>query len=240
METYRTAIEKNKYEGGIPTNLEHELFQVENSVIISTKAEVKWLDVFDYLKKHLDKFRIGSQFIVACGSHGTSKGKLSKSDSTLYYEYEAMFENLNKDEVSKSIIKERKYNIGTVIGLFSEKDQDQNKNKYVLRQTDKSKLKREFNTLLENKEPIVLILASCWSYQSEFSKILRSYGLYATITVAEERAKITAGKVFYLDPQQKEFLKTVTNEPEKKDFICGGKACLCTYLHDTFINSYIT
>ena len=66
----------------------------------------------------------------------------------------------------------------------------------------KSKLKREFNTLLENKKPIVLILASCWSYQSELSKILRSYGLYSAISVAEERSNITVGKVFYLDKQQ--------------------------------------
>ena len=53
-----------------------ELFHVENNVILTTKDSIRVQQTFNYLSNNLDKFRVGSEFVVICGVHGSEKGEL--------------------------------------------------------------------------------------------------------------------------------------------------------------------
>ena len=68
----------------------------------------------------------------------------------------------------------------------------------------------------------MLVLASCWSFRSEISNILRSTGLYSAVITSEDRGNITAGKLFKLDNEQKDLLKEIASNDTKKDIILFG------------------
>ena len=87
-------------------------FHVENDVIITTIDEISVQEVYNYLSENLDKFRVGSQFIVACGVHGSDKGELGCGDIDLVSDYHAMFEwfhNHKKYPRAAKIVEEREY-----------------------------------------------------------------------------------------------------------------------------------
>ena len=49
-----------------------ELIHVENNVILTTKDLIRVQQLFNYLSTNLDKFRVGSEFVVLCGVHDFS------------------------------------------------------------------------------------------------------------------------------------------------------------------------
>ena len=202
-----------------------EKFHVENNVIITTKDRVTVEEVTCYLKENLTTFREGSQFVVVCGTHGYEDGSLGSGDGDLFDDYRGMFQRFQVHphfHRESELIKERKFQMGQVITVYSRKDQ-QLGGKYVLDEMAKVTINIEFERILALKKPIVLILASCWSYRSEISNILRSVGLYTAINILEECGKISQGKMFLLDPDQQEFLRKLSNEGlEIKDFIVTG------------------
>ena len=188
-------------------------FHVENDTIITTKDEITVQEVFNYLSKNLDKFRVGSQFTIICGVHGYPDGKLGEGDLDLVSDYHAMlewFHNSVKYPQQAKVVKERQYLMGNPLTIFSKKDKNQ-KDKYVLQNHSRVALKIKFEEMLYKCKPIVLILASCWSHKSEISNILRSVGIFTVMNVLEERGKITNGNMFQLDPEQREFLNKVAN-----------------------------
>ena len=200
-------------------------FHVENDVIITTTDEITVQQVFNHLSENLGTFRVNSQFIVVCGVHGSEKGELGCGDIDLVSDYHAMFEwfHLQKRYPRQAkIVEEQKYRMGTVLTVFSKKDEYQ-PGKYVLQAHCKAELKTKFEDLLTRCVPIVLILASCWSYRSEICNILRSVGLLTVLNVLEERGKITNGNMFLLDQEQQDFFRTICNVlPMIKDIILTG------------------
>ena len=74
------------------------------------------------------------------------------------------------------------------------------------------KIKEKFSDLLHKEVPFVLIFASCFSHQSEIKDILRSFGIYAVLSILNDRGIITEGRYFKLDEQQKEILKKVSDD----------------------------
>ena len=200
-------------------------FNVENDVIFTTLDEISVQEVFNYLSENLDKFRVGSQFIVACGVHGSDTGELGCGDIDLVADYHAMFEwfyNHEKYPRQAKIVDERKYRFGTPLTMFSKRDKKR-PGKYVLESHCKAELKIRFEDLLTKRIPIVFILASCWSYRSEICNIIRSTGLLTVLNVLEERGQITNGNMFLLDPGQQEFFKIISDEVLNiKDVIVGG------------------
>ena len=197
------------------------------------------------MDEKLEDFRENTQFIVMCGMHGSEAGQLQKADMTLVDNYHKMFEDFHRHPELVKIIKNRRYEMGIVLELRTKvKEVDkidghgssQNEleslpdntqcpttiTNYTLQEHSKSAIKMLFNSLLSNQLPIVLILASCWSFQSEMSNILRASGLFSVLNVAEERGKITAGKMLQLDNQQQEVLRTIINDERIKDAILGG------------------
>ena len=95
--------------------------------------------------------------------------------------------------------------------------------KYILDENSKHKLKTEFERVLSLDKPIVLILASCWSFNSEISTILRAVGLYSAITLLEDRGDISAGNMFRLDKDQKYLLQSIAYNETIKDVIINGR-----------------
>ena len=128
------------------------------------------------------------------------------------------------------LIKERNYKMGQVIEVTSKPDES-NDGKYMLKDDSKAKLKTTFEEFLSKQVPIVLILASCFSFKSQICDILRSTGLLTVLNVLEERGDITNGNMFLLDPEQQEFFKTISDEElDIKDVVVGG----ITFLHNLF------
>ena len=204
-----------------------ERFTVENNTIITTKDEVSVQHVFNFLSKNLEKFRVESRFMVVCGVHGSPEGQLKEYDEDFRYDYEMMyrwFNNHKKYSLQAKIVDDRQYHMGTVLELFSKEDETK-PGKFSLTEISKQAIKAEFERILTLGKPIVLILASCWSFQSEISNILRSSGLYSALNLSEDRGMISSGKLFLLDPDQQEFLRTIMNDLEIKDVIIGGE-CL--------------
>ena len=163
------------------------------------------------MSENLEKFRVSSQFIVACGVHGSEEGELGCGDIDLVADYHAMFEWFHLHEryprVTK-IVEERDYRMGTVLTMFSKRDKKR-PGKYVLESHCKAELKIKFEDLLTKRIPVVLILASCWSYRSEICNILQSTGLLTVLNVLEERGKITNGRMLLLDQEQQDFFRTI-------------------------------
>ena len=211
-----------------------ERIHVENNVILTTKDEISVQQMFNYLTKNLDKFRVDSEFVIICGVHGSPHGKLCKSDEDFRYDYEMMnrwFKNHKKYGRQAKIVEDRKYKMSTVIEVNSIK-QEMKEGQYLLTDESKAKLQNEFERILSLDKPVVLILASCWSFRSDISNILRSTGLYSALIISEERGSITAGKLFQLDHEQKDFLREITQDDTKKDIFIFGEYININYMHD--------
>ena len=75
-----------------------ELIHVENNVILTTKDSIRVQQVFNYLSTNLDKFRVGSEFVVLCGVHGSDKAELMEADDIFKHDYTTMFRWFNSQQ----------------------------------------------------------------------------------------------------------------------------------------------
>ena len=199
---------------------------VENNVILTTKDEISCQQTFNYLCMNLDRFRIGTEFVVICGVHGAPGGEMLEEDEDFRYEYEAMFHWFHDEKRYKKcaprnkkpfeLVDKRQYQMGTVIDISSVKNPDQ-QGRYKLNEKSKAALKTQFERLLETKKPVVLFLASCWSHRSEISDILRSSGIYSTIRLLEDHGELTEGRFFKLNSNQNDILSTVSTDHYQND-----------------------
>ena len=132
------------------------------------------------------------------------------------------FKNHRKYGKQAKMVEERKYVMETVLEVSSEEAETQD-GTYVLQDDSKEKLKTKFEEVLAKEVPMVLILASCFSFKSQICDILRSTGLLTVMNVLEERGEITNGNMFLLDLGQQEFFKIISDEDfDIKDVIVGG------------------
>ena len=206
-------------------------FHVENNTIITSKDFITVQQVFNFLSKNLEKFRVGSQFVVVSGVHGSEDGDLMQGDEALVRDYRMMyrwFKHHKKYGPQAKMVEDRQYemNLNSVIGVTSEEDKTQ-EGKFVLSKDSTMTLKNEFERILDLKQPIVLILASCWSHRSQIADILRSTGIFTVMNVLEERGNITNGKMFVLDQEQKNFFTNIA-DLVIKDVILMGKIIIFT------------
>ena len=98
-----------------------EIVHVENNVILTTNDEISCQQAFNYLSTNLDRFRVGSEFVVVSGIHGAPGGQMLKGDKDLHHDYEMMFrwfhtEKRYKQCAPKSakpfqLVEERQYQI---------------------------------------------------------------------------------------------------------------------------------
>ena len=200
-------------------------FHVENDEILTaSNEELQTGQVLKYLGKNLQKFKMGSKFVLVCGVREDPDGNLFEADRKNVNEYYHMFENFYDDKINNDIgriVEEKQYKIGTVIQvLFDEKQDGQ---QFALQKKhSKAFIKKEFKRMLSSKEPIVWILVS---HKNELFHIFQSFGLFSTNGVSEECDSdiIISGKFFQLDDKQNEFLKEILNDDTKKDIILAGK-----------------
>ena len=75
-----------------------EKYHVENNIILTTIDEITVQQTFNYLCTNLDQFRVGSEFVVVCGVHGSPEGYLLEGDEDFRYDYEAMFRWFNSQK----------------------------------------------------------------------------------------------------------------------------------------------
>ena len=198
-----------------PASVSDHKINVENNVILTTKDEITVQQVFNYLTPNLDRFRIGTEFVVVCGVHGSHKGELGKGDEDFRYDYEAMFrwcqseKHYNRCSPKSAkpfqVIEERKYQMGRVVEVTSKPDET-NDEKYVLTDASKEAIKNEFEKILS----------------SEISNMLRASGLYSALNLLEDHGEISAGKMFKLDKDQKDFLTSIAFDETIKDVIVDG------------------
>ena len=208
-----------------PDIFSQEIFHIENNAILTTTDRVSVQNTFNYLSDHLDQFKVGSEFVIVCGVHGSPEGQLKQGDEDFRYDYEMMFRwfrNHKKYGHEAKIVEERKYNMGKILEISSIEEETE-KGKYLLTDDSKTKLQNEFERILASETPVVLVLASCWSFRSMISNILRSTGLYSALIASEDRGNITAGKLFKLNNEQQDLLKEITNDDSKKDIIIFGE-----------------
>ena len=82
----------------------------------------------------------------------------------------------------------------------------------------------KFNYLRTSDDPIVLVLASCWSHYSPINTFLCARGLFAVLALKKERSDLTIERVFELDKEQQKYLKMLVDDPMSiKDLIIAGK-----------------
>ena len=90
---------------------------------------------------NLDRFRIGSEFVVVCGIHGAPGGEMLEGDEDFRYDYEAMFRWFHKEKQYKKcaprnskpfeLVEKRQYQMGTVVEMSSVENPD-HEGKYKL------------------------------------------------------------------------------------------------------------
>ena len=137
--------------------LYNERIHVENNVILTTKDEISCQQTFNYLCMNLDRFRIGTEFVVVCGVHGAPGGEMLEADEDFRYDYEMIFRWFHDEQRYKKralrnsnpfeLVEKRQYQMGTVIELNSAKD-PYNQERYKLDENSKLTLKREFDRLV--------------------------------------------------------------------------------------------
>ena len=203
-----------------------EKIHVENNVILTTKDEISCQQTFNYLCMNLDRFRIGSEFVVVCGIHGAPDGEMREGDEDFRYEYEMIFRWFHEQSKYQrraprngkpfELVKKRQYQMGTVLEVSSVENPD-DEGKYKLDENSKLALKAQFERLLVTKRPVVLILASCWSHGGEISGILRSCGIYSTIRLLQDQGDLTEGQFFKLDSNQNDILSIVAADHNQND-----------------------
>ena len=203
-----------------------ERVHVENNVILTTKDEISSQQTFNYLCMNLDRFQIGSEFVVICGIHGAPGGEMLEGDEDFRYDYETMFRWFHKENQYKKcaprnskpfeFVEKRQYQMGTVVEMSSVEIPD-HEGRYKLDEKSKVALKAQFERLLVTKKPVVLFLASCWSHNSEISDILRSCGIYTTIRLLQDQGELTQGRFFKLDSNQTDILSTVASDHNQND-----------------------
>ena len=201
-------------------------FHVENDEILTAAAneELQTEQVLKYLEKDLQKFKMGSKFVLVCGVREDPDGNLFEVDRINVKKYYHMFENFHGDKTNNDIVRiveEKKYKIGTIIQVLFEEKQD-GQQFALQKKHSKAFIKKEFKRMLSSKEPILWILVS---HKNELFHIFQSFGLFSANGVSEKRDTdiIISGKFFQLDDKQNEFLREISNDDTKKDIIIAGK-----------------
>ena len=215
----------------------HKKFHVENDVIITTKDEIDVEEVFNFLRGRLSEFRDESQFVVICGFHTSKSGEIGQIDHDLTYDYQEMFErfhNAKKNPEVFKIVQEKRFQMGSVFPVGSIRDWSQKNEVYLISEQSKSQIKIKFEEIKETQKPIVLIVASCWSYWSQISTLLQLNGIFSVLNISEERCKLTAGRLFRLHDEQKNFLKFLTQNLGIKDIIIYGN-----YFNKLYVSMFL-
>ena len=206
-------------------------FHNEKYQIITALDSIRSEDLRKYIVENLSNFPKGTVFRLFTGHHHKKveddRVDIGKSDSKLVSAYNDMIESFENEceknckdceqcKVSQAWNLDE-YRFDLVKSLSTELKNG----KYELRTSAKKCLRVEFDNISRSDVPNTIIFASCYSYFSEIKTIMQSCGLISAVALSSERGDITKGKYYVCDPEQRDFLKAVS-QGGFKDFIITG------------------
>ena len=155
-----------------------------------------------------------TKLLVLTGVHGKSSGELGSDDNGF----------LRDSQKQETVLKNRELpgnkadDIDAKNIQFGFEDVGQiNVRDNSTRTLDEKK----FVLAVKKFNPTVLVLAFCWSHNSELNDLLRAAGIYSTIILREELAQITESRHVRLDEGQENLIKRITEENPKNLFLWG-------------------
>ena len=205
-------------------------FQNEKNQIITALDSIRSQDLRKYIVENLNNFPKGTVFSLFTGHHHKKveddRVDIGKSDSKLVSAYNDMIESFEKEcEKNCKDCDQCKFvqawNLGKYSFSVKPLSTEEKNGKYELRIGAKKSLQNEFDNISRSDVPNTIIFASCYSYFSEIKTIMQSCGLISAVAVSSERGDITKGKYYVCDPEQRDFLKAVS-QGGFKDFIITG------------------
>jgi len=188
----------------------HEAFSDENFVIITSNKAISAREWTMYLVENWDKLtKKNSKIVVMVGIHGYQDGRLGHVDKGLLSD--------NKGQIR---ILERKF------ATQMEEDNIEIVLEDVGEHMNSSQLYAEkMVEAVKLHKPTIIILAFCWTNNSDLNPILRASGIYSALLLREERSQIAGGtRSIELDDQQEEVLYEIGRNDHDIDmaFLHGG------------------
>ena len=199
----------------------NDIFHHQNNIFITSKNEIKPIELQKYFMEKFASetvsFPEGTTFYFITGfHHPSSDGKPGETDFQLtrdFYDFmvpnlEKFCGNLNcqnckgpkfKPCVVPSIWNRMKYKHKSV-QLSTKKVRG--KDTHELSEMAKTQLQELSRKLMKKDNPFTLVFASCYSYFSEISQILRVNGIISLAQLVKEKGDVTEGRAFRLDDQQ--------------------------------------
>merc|ERR1719367_2667016 len=150
-----------------------------------------------------------TRLLVLTGVHGQQSGELGGKDNGFVRDSRGQIELLKGKYETE--IKAGKITMEVEdVGLHNASD------------TSTKKLdEKKFVEAVKKFKPTVLVLAFCWSRESEMNDLLREAGIYSTLILREELAQITESRHVHLDEDQRNLIQRIAEEKPKNVFLWG-------------------
>ena len=184
-------------------------FHNENSNFITATVEINAYQLETHMKERIQNqdFFPNTKFVVIAGSHhelnyhdevvpGMTDYRLLQG-----FEYK-VFNNLYKikDSEGNRIWEKMNFSYELVTLACSTED-----GRYFdLSKRSERKLTKLAKDLCDQTNPICVVFASCYSFQSPIKDFLIEKGVLAAIDISKDRGEISGGRIFALDEDQQE------------------------------------
>ena len=184
-------------------------FHNENSNFITATVEINAYQLETHIKERIQNgdFFPNTKFVVIAGSHhglnysgevvpGMTDYKLLQG-----FEYK-VFNNLYqiKDSEGNRIWEKMNFSYELVTLACSTTDGEE----FDLSKRSERKLTKLAKYLCDQINPICVIFASCYSFQSPIKDFLIEKGVLTAIDISKDRGEISGGRIFAFDEDQKE------------------------------------
>ena len=184
-------------------------FHNENSNFITATVEINANQLETHIKERIlnGDFFPNTKFVVIAGSHhGVNYSGEVIPGGTDYkllqgFEYK-VFNNLYqiKDSEGNRIWEKMNFSYELVTLACSTVDGEE----FDLSKRSERKLTKLAKDLCDQTNPICVVFASCYSFQSPIKDFLIEKGVLAAIDISKDRGEISGGRIFAFDEDQKE------------------------------------
>ena len=184
-------------------------FHNENSNFISATDAINAYQLESHIKERIQNgdFFPNTKFLVIAGSHHGMKysGEVvpGRTDYILLQGFEyKVFSRLYelKDSEGNNIWEQMNYSYELVTLACSTVDGKE----FELSKRNERKLTNLAKDLFDQTNPICVVFASCFSFQSPIKDFLIEKGVLAAIDISKDRGEISGGRIFAFDEDQKE------------------------------------
>ena len=216
-----------------------DVYTLEGNAIICSNNTVTKEDFQNFFKTKFSEvktnpnnpfFLKGTTFWTFTGIHGKSDGKQGNPVGKGLDEHDNIIGKIGDD--FKDIIETMNYTFRPVRYI----GKPRGTSGINLRQ--KLSVDEVLELFVDKNFPNVLILAYCFSSKNELKNFLYQHGILSFATLKNERGEITDGKMFLLDKEQKDLIKTVVEDENVKDCILAGTYVYIAFFIKTRINLF--